>query len=610
MLNTKLFNIRLYLEGLKRLKVIGMAVAILSVTISALVPMVQWMDTPWDYDRVDLIEQSQLCFPLYAVIFFAPFFFLVLFSFLHKRKESDFFHAIPYTRTCVYLSFTAAALTFVFVIMVVSATTAGILWALNPFTTFRVGELVTLTLMCMLAAAELSAIMMLALTLTGTPTTTMLMFLLFTLFTRLIVFYLSSCIEYQIDIIDISTLPFFKFSWFLPVGMFVFAINGARYVDFNPMNSAANVIYTIIVTLLLFAASWFFYKKRKSEMAGNTAPNRVAQHIFRILFTLPFVLLIPMVFIMDDMEFTIFLVLVVISLLVYYLYELITTKRFKGFGMATALLPILVVCCLLFAGAFACIETAIFETSPDDPDEVASVYIDVSSSYSTGWDDYQRYLLQDCSSADRELIEKFVENLSLSLKADRQNRGSVFGPGYNYRWFTVEFTLKNGRTVTRELAIKESDKDVIIQKYMDTVKIDEEMIWSLPEAECITHIYGEIALPDDAYIYYSFDFYEKTPAEIKSFCNTLLKEYNALSTEQKEWLRTDGRSGFDPYKNEDPTFYLSISGTLPNGGYVPGYRGNYFNIGLCIDKKLMPETFEYLIKMDEDMYNKIMENKD
>ena len=43
-MNTQFFNFRLFLEGLKRLRVIGLATAILAVTASAVIPLVFWID--------------------------------------------------------------------------------------------------------------------------------------------------------------------------------------------------------------------------------------------------------------------------------------------------------------------------------------------------------------------------------------------------------------------------------------------------------------------------------------------------------------------------------------------------------------------------------------
>ncbi|MBQ9780365.1 MAG: hypothetical protein IJW00_05405 [Clostridia bacterium] len=597
MLNTKLFNIRLYLEGLKRLKVIGMAVAILSMTISALIPIVQWMDTPLSKETVDLIEQNQLCFPLYVVIFLAPFFFLVLFSFLHKRKESDFFHAIPYTRTCVYLSFAAAALTFVFLIMAASAATAGIIWALNPFTTFRFWELITLTLMCMLAAAEISAIMMLALSLTGTPTTTMLMFALFTLFTRLIMFYLSSCIDTNMDIIYPQDLPYLGFDWFLPFGMFSYALNGSRYIDFNPFESPANIIYSLVVTVVLFVVAWFFYKIRKSEMAGNTAPNRMAQHIFRILFTLPFILLIPMAQIMEEgkTEITLLLVLAVVTLLVYYLYELITTKRFKGFGKATLLLPVPVICCFLFVGAYHAVEWTVFSMTPDEPSDVISVSIDETNAQ---WDDYQQYLLQDSASYDEEVIGIMVSNAVETVECDRlddyssflkrQGKYDPYAGKYSVEWMTVDFKLKNGMTVTRRVAFTDSEYSEVRYKYINTIHIDEDLFWSLPEVEELTHVHAEY-LEDDMYVEsVTFDL----DAQLKAFYKVLIKEYNTLSAEEKEKLRGTyyyEYEGNDKGQNRYYSFGINgrISGT-----------NEKFYINLIVPEDLLPETFNYLQNID------------
>ena len=137
-MNTQFFNFRLFLEGLKRLRVIGLATAILAVTASAVIPLVFWIEElPAMYDGPVEVEPAFLCVPAGAMVAFAPFFFFVLFSFLQKRKESDFFHAIPYTRTCVYNSFVAAALTFVFAIQLTCGTVAGILWGVAPHLTSR-----------------------------------------------------------------------------------------------------------------------------------------------------------------------------------------------------------------------------------------------------------------------------------------------------------------------------------------------------------------------------------------------------------------------------------------------------------------------------------------
>ncbi|MBE6585558.1 MAG: hypothetical protein E7645_03420 [Ruminococcaceae bacterium] len=574
MLSSKLFNIRLYLEGLKRLKVIGMASAILSVTVSALIPIVFWIDMRPDVDKITNININTLCIPLYGMIFLAPFFFSALFSFLNKRKESDFFHAIPYTRTCVYLSFTAAALSFVFAIMILSSLAAGIIWAMNPLTTFRVGELISVTLMCMLAAAELSGIMILAITLTGTDTTQALMFLLFTLLTRLVLLYISIGIDTHVDVIYTSDLPFLQFNWFLPFGMLAFSVTGGEGDSFNPLMSPSNIIYSLVVTILLFAAGWLLYKLRKSEMAGTTAPNHVTQHIFRILFTLPVALLIPLFIYADGMDFTGLLVFLVISLLMYYLYELITTKRFRGFLKATMLLPVVVVCCLVFYGAFGCVEKAIYNATPDSPDEIASVHLDIRGG--AGWDDYQDYLMQDAVSSDPALIKDVIDALNSTVECDRADDYSSYR-GFHLRWLRVELNKKDGSTVIRKIALKEENYNYVNTQYVNHSSVSTDTFLSLPPLELIDYYYTE---------YYSvngFDVAYKNNYNLPKLYNILSQEYDKLSTEDKMWVRR----GYMTDKDIEGSFSLNLSGHLPD-------TQNYMHILLYVSKELLPETFAFL----------------
>ena len=77
--STSFFNFRLFLEALKRLRVIGLGSAILALTASALVPAVTWIE--WgSYDRTDIYEMDTelLCVPAGAMVILAPLFFFVL----------------------------------------------------------------------------------------------------------------------------------------------------------------------------------------------------------------------------------------------------------------------------------------------------------------------------------------------------------------------------------------------------------------------------------------------------------------------------------------------------------------------------------------------------
>ncbi len=626
-MSTKLFNLRLYLEGLKRLKVIGFAVAILSVTVSGLIPIVQWMNVERYFEpEIQSIEHHTLCLPLFATIFIAPFFFLGLFSFLNKRKESDFYHAIPYTRTCVYLSFVAAAMSFVFIIQIASALTAGILWALNPYAVFRLSELISITLMCMLASAMLSGIMMLAITLTGTDMTTILMFLLFTFLTRLVMLYASEYLYNELWILPRGSIPFLEFTWFLPFAMLGFSISGHDMTN-DPFHSPAIVIYSLVITLLLFTAAWIFYRIRKSEMAGNTAPNRLTQHIFRCLFTLPLALLIPMTVMLGDDDPALILVLLVVTLLVFYLYELVTTKRFKNFGVATAWLPVLLITCLLYYGFMNFAEQRVYANTPDDPKEVTSVQIDTKSLHS--WDTYQASLIQATESEDPALIALIIQNLNQTVECDKENDFQKYYADYktdlgygnyymDYSWITITLRLENGKNITRRIAFRAGDYERVKQMYIQSIEVEEELFWSIPEQELLDSIeFGQYLKSGMTQYIHVVDMAEKL-----EIYRTFAKEYNMLSLNDKKWVRStspyeliEEETKVDEYvpsedekgdesatqnlpADPDPegkesqkdtviAYNLTMSGHLKNSS-------TYFYIEFCIIQELFPDTFRML----------------
>ena len=310
-MSTQIFNFRLFLEGLKRLRVIGLATAILALTASALVPLVAWIEGN-RFTGEYRIDTQLLCVPLPFVTLLAPFFFFVLFSFLQKRKESDFFHSIPYTRTCVYVSFVTSALVFAWAIQLACALTAGILWSIPFFILCDLGGLVSYTLVCMLATAMLSAFMMLALSVSGTSGSCILQFVLFTGFVRVVATIFLGCLN-SIVLLPASDMwhsSFFSPLWFLPVNIFWYLMESDMATPV--MYSLPNILYSLLVTLATYALAGLIYKHRKSEMAGNPAPGRKTQALFRIMFALIPALLIPLFLINGEDDAAMHLVLIVV----------------------------------------------------------------------------------------------------------------------------------------------------------------------------------------------------------------------------------------------------------------------------------------------------------
>ena len=377
--NTRFFNTRLYVEGLKRLRVLGIGLLALVLIASVLVPTVHWI-LEADYDPnllraphvFDRGESYVLCVPILVFSATTPIFFLVLFSYLFKRRESDFYHSIPYTRTCVYASFLAAALTWIVGITVICATAAGLVWAISPYATFAVSDLVVLVLISLAASVYICGFMMLAITLCGNLTTVLLNFTLFALLPRAIAVMLGLVLSDRLFIIDVNEFfgGFFDFNWWLPAQIGYY------------QNSISDTLPTVAALsaglgALLLTLSCYLYHKRPSQMAGNAAQGPRAQHWLRCLFTLPFALVLVTDVLIEfpHPEFVIVLVLAIVILVVYYLYELITTKSFRCLLRATPWLSVVLAGCILFTGCYFAIFAGIVypKTDADEIESVSSV---------------------------------------------------------------------------------------------------------------------------------------------------------------------------------------------------------------------------------------------
>lgn len=124
------FNFKLYLQGLKRLKLSALVALICLCALSVLVIGADYISIITSYDvdclparLIDTInsQYSILHVVTYIVV---PVMSLIIWNYLNHRNGSDFYHAIASKRKAVYFSFFAAVLTWAAIIIgAITATT-------------------------------------------------------------------------------------------------------------------------------------------------------------------------------------------------------------------------------------------------------------------------------------------------------------------------------------------------------------------------------------------------------------------------------------------------------------------------------------------------------
>ena len=598
-IHTNFFNFRLFLEALKRLRVIGLGSAILALTASALVPAVTWIEQG-SYTRAEIYEMETefLCVPAGIMVALAPLFFFVLFSFLQKRKESDFFHAIPYTRTCVYVSFVTAALTFIWAIQIACGLTAGILWSMIPRVTADIGGMIAYVGVSMLAAAMLSAFMMLSLTVSGTSGSCFLLFLLFTGFVRVVCAIFLGCMDsfYIIDTNGMWNTSFLSPLWLLPINVFGYLMGSTAYSDI--LFSPANLLYSLCVTVAVFALAGLLYNRRKSEMAGNPAPGVRTQALFRIMFTSLAVLLIPLLTITDGADAALMLVVIVGVLLIYFLYELITTKRPKNLLKIFPGLGIVAGVCVAFFLVFA----GYYSVAVNESITVSDVkWVSVESNGFSGGT-YQDRLSDTLRTDDEVIVKTVVDRLAISQQYERE--GAAWDhPDYHDR-MRVTIRLKGGRTIHRYISVGKTARQTLLSRYSSLEEI-REIMYRLPsDSEIQTG--GMNLIAGGAHRDYA---HFGDPAVLRELMATFRAEFEALTDEQKTLVMApalEGYYGYNRYEDYDADIDLKEEyGNAQQNGISLNLRGKVgnqrFNNEYIIveEMKETRETLIYLLGKDQ-----------
>ena len=162
-----IFSFQLYLQGLRKIRVAGIAMAVSLIALNTWCPLEL------------IMSQSAVGFPPdvgtfapfgYLLVLFAPLLVYNMFSYLNDRTGSDFFHALPQKRICIYISFMSAVFTWIVATLFVSTLVNAILWTVSGIYIGAPLKAALITPLNFLLLAAVSAgFMALAMTLTGRP---------------------------------------------------------------------------------------------------------------------------------------------------------------------------------------------------------------------------------------------------------------------------------------------------------------------------------------------------------------------------------------------------------------------------------------------------------
>lgn len=536
----KLFDGKIYLEGLRQTKVMGLFLLIATVVGNALFPLnefVEYLSYFHGDQTAYLVDLGTFTPFLIVFLFLAPIMLSMhLFSFLNKRNGSDFYHALPCTRTCLLVSFSMSIVTWLASTILLTALVNAFLyticpstyinWAFIPynFFTYFCGSLLVLS------------VMLIAKSMTGTGISNIVVAALIGFGPRALAMIFVSVLTDIMPILDVNSMGFFmNTAYNIPVNF----VLGMDMVDETSFTFIPGMIATAALALAYFVIAWLLFKRRKSETAQKSAPNKVMQHVIRCLITIPITLIIPISIVQDEyIGFYSIIVILFVAAIIYFGYELLSTRKAKNLLYALPVFAVVILFDILFGAAL--IGARQMALNVPEVSEIKAV--------SVSWkqDDYGFYkhynellLTEELFVEDEALIQMVNEALNNTVQdievGDYYNKLYGSYDKVTYYSYPVSIRKQNGSVMKRNVLFRYDELDEILAAYEQDAAYQEKLV-QLPDRKSIQDIF-------------LFNSYYNTidQAVTEEIWEIFCEEYEALAYEEK--LLTNGIGDF--YENSD-----------------------------------------------------------
>lgn len=461
----RLFDASLFSEAMRQLRLIGLSGGVVLFLEAILLPIGRYISLrraasygvqvyPQTVGGLELHPLLVLCF---AVL--APLMMLVLFQFLNKRAACDFYHAIPCRRVCLFVSFFAAVMAWLTVIAAGSTLVAALCHALlGGYFTLNIPAILIYLFNMLAGCLYVCGAVAIAMCLTGTLFTNVTVSLLLLFMPRLLLAVFCSTLENLLPVVSaLHFIPPLDSQYNVVTNLLFGLFSGNAALSFTFWEGG---VYTLCLGAAYTAlAAWLFHR-RKSETAGKAAPNRAVQTVYRLLIAM-LICLIPCVLIVSCLlgeetltgeELFAYFVLYLGAVIVYCLYELCTTRKWRNVLRSLPALGILLVMNLAFIGGVTAAYYSTLSIQPAAEDIESVRLIDNSSNeyYST-----QTAAVRHDSPVIRQIV---AERLQYTLELVRESPQRYYiAQGDPSTYVQQVAVYLPGRTIYRNILLTGQD---------------------------------------------------------------------------------------------------------------------------------------------------------
>jgi len=560
----RLLSPSLYKEGLRQLLPAGLLFGLLSIGLSlAQVIFIAIDDANYGGLKLAL---SDLTGPALVILVVAVAFAFIavfyLFNFLNKRGSADFYHALPASRPTLYFSFSAAILTWVWgagllalLLIVTAALISGISLTFALIVT-SFGLFLSTTLFALGAS-------LLAISITGT------------LFSNLVVTVLIVSVPYFITSCFVNGVAALVPS--IPVEFIGMIGNVSLHNTFfmlaEPLLSGgsasgpaaavpASIIATLVWSVALMGAGAWFFRRRKSEMAGTSASSKGFRLVYRVTLAVLVTVIGIRTFIgastNDTKGLTVALssvparflqpmaTTILIALVAFLVLEFVMTRRWlrllsvlPSFALVLAFVAVLFGAIFLYSAyenRFAPVASQIASVrllSSNYGDEQATASLTPSLFFPDDQQiSYNQLRLQQLTIKDPTLLRATADKLREPLNAD-----TLYDSSHGAVPMLIEVRTKTGRVSHRLISVRTgAQSDSFNQALLDAPEVAHALL-ALPRPNAQTQFDGNMFPMSTAMGPAFVSFGEQQRANRKLF-DIFSAEYQNLSPEKQGQIQS------------------------------------------------------------------------
>lgn len=342
----RIFNLNFFIAGFTQLRKFGIIGTVIMILCSA-APVIRQALRYANAQKASKIFVSYVgsnYSNILLFMLFAPVLAFYGWNFLTQRNQSDFYHSLPFTRKCMYITRLLSIIAWQTIIVFSSCVSTLLVYKIyDNFFVVNYGSIIGMFFAMWCASMLCIAAISLSCSLMGNLFDNIFATFLILFFVRVLITVVTSTMSSVLPIlINDKVNVLFDNSYNIVFGTLAHMFYGMGESLTSIVLSPASVIYTLVLSIIYFVLGNIAFAKRKSESAGRISSNRRIGCAMRFLMAFLICAISVNFYIKNDWNYhyytgwagsnfvTTILIAAVMSAFVVILHEFLNTRSFSN----------------------------------------------------------------------------------------------------------------------------------------------------------------------------------------------------------------------------------------------------------------------------------------